>query len=59
MEFISDSNLINKIIYDIFKYCNITDENRSVIIEMIEQQMESDNNIKGLILDKKLLLNGK
>ena len=58
MQFVSDSNLFNKIIYDIFKYCNINKENREIIIGMIEAQIEADTS-KGLVLNKSLLMNGK
>ena len=58
MQFVSDSNLFNKIICDIFKYCNIEKDNREIIIGMMEVQIESDNT-KALILNKSLLLNGK
>ena len=53
-QFISDTNLINQVIYDIFKYCEIKKDDRAMIIEMVEQQMESDNKI---VLDKNFLLN--
>ena len=58
MQFISDSDLINKIIYDIFKYCNIPENSREVILQMIEGQIESED-IKGVVLNKELLLNEK
>ena len=58
MQFVSDSNLFNKIICDIFKYCNIEKDNREIIIGMMEVQIESDST-KELVLNKNLLLNGK
>ena len=55
VQFIMDSNLFNRIIYDIFKYCKINEQNREIIIGMIESQIQGDN-LTYLKLDKDLLL---
>ena len=34
MQFINDSNLFNKVVYDIFKYCKINKENRENCFEV-------------------------
>ena len=49
MQFIPDSNLINKIVSDIFKYFNISKENRKIIIETMDN--------KDIVFNKELLLN--
>ena len=56
IQFVMDSNLFNKIIFDIFKYCKINEENRAIIAEMIEGQIQSEN-LNHLKLNKELLLN--
>ena len=56
IQFVMDSNLFNKIIFDIFKYCKINEENRVIIVEMIEGQIQSEN-LNHLKLNKELLLN--
>ena len=56
IQFVMDSNLFNKIIFDIFKYCKINEENRAIIVEMIEGQIQSEN-LNHLKLNKELLLN--
>ena len=55
IQFISDSNLFNNIIFDIFKHFKIQEKNREIIIGNMEHQIES-NNIKWLVLNKELLL---
>ena len=55
IQFVMDSNLFNRILYDIFKYCKINAENREIIVEMIEGQITSEN-LKHLKLDRKILL---
>ena len=55
IQFVMDSTLFNRIIYDIFKYCKITPENREVVIEMIEGQINGEN-LNHLKLDRALLL---
>ena len=55
IQFVMDSNLFNRIIYDIFKYCKINEENRGIVVDMLENQLQGENTNK-LELDKKLLL---
>ena len=55
IQFVMDSNLFNRIIYDIFKYCKINEENRGIVVEMLDSQLQGEN-INNLQLDKKLLL---
>ena len=55
MQFIKDSNLFNKVVYDIFKFCKINKENRSMIIQMMEQQIKAEN-LTHIQLDKDLIL---
>ena len=55
IQFVMDSSLFNRILYDIFKYCKINDENKAAVVEMIESQLESDNT-NNLKLDKEYLL---
>ena len=53
--FAMDSNLFNRIICDIFKYCKINDKNKLLVVEMIENEIETNNSIN-LKLDKEFLL---
>ena len=55
IQFVMDSNLFNRIIYDIFKYCKINEENRGIVVGMLESQLQSEN-ANNLQLDKNLLL---
>ena len=55
MQFIKDSNSFNRIINDIFKYCNINNENRPIVVGMMEAQIEAEN-LTHIKLDKDLLL---
>lgn len=43
LQFVTDSSTFNKIIIDIFKYCKINPENREIIVNMMEAQIESEN----------------
>ena len=54
INFVMDTQLFNKIIYDIFKYCKINAENREIVVEMIEGQIQSEN-LNHLKLDKDFL----
>ena len=55
IQFVLDSNLFNRILYDIFKYCKINAENREIVVEMIEGQIQTDN-LSHLKLDRDYLL---
>ena len=55
MQFVLDSALFNKIIHDVFKYCKINEQNRQIVVEMIESQISGEN-IDYLKLDKEMLL---
>ena len=54
MQFIIDSGMFNRIVYDIFKYCKINPENRETVVEMMEAQIQGEN-LK-LKLNKDILL---
>ena len=56
MQFITDSKIFNRIIYDIFKYCKISNESREIVVGMMEAQIEAEN-LTDIKLDKNLLLN--
>lgn len=55
IQFVMDSCLFNRILYDIFKYCKINAENREIVVEMIDGQIKGEN-LTHLQLDRKLLL---
>ena len=55
IQFVMDSNLFNRILYDIFKYCKINAENREIVVEMIDGQIKGED-LTYLQLDRKLLL---
>ena len=55
MQFVLDSELFNRIIHDVFKYCKINEQNRQIVVEMIESQIKGEN-IDYLKLDKEMLL---
>ena len=55
MQFVLDSKLFNKIIFDVFKYCKINEQNRQIVVEMMETQIMGEN-IDYLKLDKEMLL---
>ena len=57
MQFITDSNAFNKIIYDIFKYCKINKENKEIVVGMMEAQINGEN-LSHIRLDKDVLLGG-
>ena len=55
MQFIKDSKVFNRVIYDIFKHCKINKGNRDMIITMMEQQIQTEN-LTHIKLDKDLIL---
>ena len=55
MQFINDSKTFNRIIYDIFKYCKISNESREIVVGMMEAQIEAEN-LSHIQLDKNILL---
>ena len=55
MQFINDSQLFNKVVCDIFKYCKIDKESRATILQMMEQQIQAES-ITNIILDKEMIL---
>ena len=57
MQFIKDSSTFNRIIFDIFKYCKISNESREVVVGMMEAQIEGEN-MTHIQLDKDYLLKG-
>ena len=57
MQFITDSKTFNRIIFDIFKYCKISNESKEIVVGMMEGQIESEN-LSHIKLDKDMLLAG-
>ena len=55
IQFVMDSNLFNRILFDVFKYCKINEQNRVFVVEMIESQIQNEN-LTHLKLDKNILL---
>ena len=55
MTFVLDSNLFNKILFDVFKYCKINNENKQFIIQMLKSQLDNEK-ITYLTLDEDFLL---
>ena len=55
MQFVLDSAIFNRIIFDVFKYCKINEQNRMIVVEMMETQIKGEN-IDYLKLDKEMLL---
>ena len=55
MNYVLDSDLFNRIIFDIFKYCKINDENKEAVIEMLENQINLEK-LDYLKIDKEMLL---
>ena len=55
MQFIMDSNLFNRIIFDVFNYCKINETNRQFVVGMLESQIQGEN-LTHLKLDKDKLL---
>ena len=55
MTFVLDSNLFNKILFDVFKYCKINGENRNFVVQMLESQIATENK-DYLKLNKEYLL---
>jgi hypothetical protein len=55
MQFVLDSELFNRIIHDVFKYCKINEQNRQIVVDMIDSQIK-DEKIDYLKLDKEKLL---
>jgi hypothetical protein len=42
MQFVLDSELFNRIIHDVFKYCKINEQNRQIVVNMIESQIKDE-----------------
>ena len=55
MQFVLDSELFNRIIHDVFKYCKINEQNRQIVVNMIDNQIQEEH-IDYLKLDKDNLL---
>ena len=55
MQFVTDSNSFNKIIFDIFKYCKINKDNKEIVVGMMEAQIQAEN-LTHIKLDKDMLL---
>ena len=56
LQFVTDSLTFNKIVKDIFNFCKINDENRDLIIVMMESQLSGGENISNIKLDKDYIL---
>ena len=54
LQFITDSALFNRVVYDIFKYCKINKEKREIIVSMMENQIEAEN-LTHIKLDKNII----
>ena len=54
LQFITDSNLFNRVVYDIFKYCKINKEKREIIVAMMENQIQAEN-LTHIKLDKDII----
>ena len=59
LQFVSDSLTFNKIVKDIFNFCKIDDENRNLIMAMMESQLSAGENGPEIVLDKDFLLDKK
>ena len=59
IQFVSDSLIFNKIVKDIFNFCKIDDENRNLIMAMMESQLSAGENGPEIVLDKDFLLDKK
>ena len=55
MQFVMDSKLFNRIIFDVFNYCKINEPNRQFVVGMLESQIQGEN-LTHLQLDKEVLL---
>ena len=55
MQFVLDSDLFNKILFDVFNFCKINKQNRQTVVEMMENQIKGDN-INYLKLNKEMLI---
>ena len=55
MQFITNSNTFNKILFDIFKYCKINKDSKEIVVGMMEAQLEAEN-LTNIILNKEMLL---
>lgn len=55
MQFITNSNTFNKIIFDIFKYCKINKDSKEIVVGMMEAQIEAEN-LEHIKLNKEMLL---
>ena len=55
IQYVNDSNVFNKIIKDIFKYCKINENNRIIVVEMLDSQIQ-EQKLNQLKLDKDMLL---
>ena len=55
MQFVLDSNLFNKILFEVFNFCKINKENRQLVVEMMDSQIKGSN-INYLELNKEMLM---
>ena len=55
LQFVTDSKLFNEVVHSIFDHCKLDKEKREMIIDMIENQIESEK-ISYIKIDKDLLL---
>ena len=58
VQFVSSSDILNKALYNIFRFYKLSLENKKSIIEMINIQIMSEGNTN-LKIDEDLLLNNK
>ena len=55
IQFITNSNTFNKILFDIFKYCKINKDSKEIVVGMMEAQLEAEN-FSQIKLNKEMLL---
>ena len=55
MQFVMDSKLFNRIIFDVFNYCKINEKNRHFVVGMLDSQIQGEN-LTHLQLDIEVLL---
>jgi len=55
MQFVMDSKLFNRIIFDVFNYCKINETNRHFVVGMLDSQIQGEN-LTHLQLDIEVLL---
>ena len=55
IQIILDSNLFNKILFDVFNFCKINEKNKEIVLEMMESLIKGSN-INYLKINKEMLI---